>query len=185
MNRRSKLNVLLASTLLSLLLASASHAELITVRFEGTVIRVFVQNRPQLQGFDFPDVGDPFTGFYKFDSTALDTANSPEQGSFQTVLSESALKVSIGDFRFEGAASGIVAFRDLYGVDDWIPGIELISDPTLAQILNLRDFSLTVTGQSLFSNPNILPLAPPSLAGNVGSLSISMKNSLIFRRHSG
>jgi hypothetical protein len=150
----------------TLLLTAESRGELITFQFSGTVTGISIDDfRPELQGIDFPDVGDPFRGFYTFDSTAQDTASSSEQGSFRTVLPHWALMVSIGDFRFEGRASGILTFQNHYEVGDFIPSIELTSDPALAETLDRNNFSLVVRKENLFADPNILPLTPPSLEG--------------------
>jgi hypothetical protein len=147
------------------LCAVDGRAELVTVKFAGTVTGVSVQNQPQLQGIDFPDVGDLFTGYYRFDSAAPDTANSPGQGSFHTVLSDKALVASIGDFEFNGLANVIVTSQIHYVVGDWIPSIELTSDPALAQILDHNNFSLVVRKDNLYLDPNELPSTPPSLDG--------------------
>jgi hypothetical protein len=172
-----KLSFLLASSLVWLGLSCTSKAELITVRFAGTVNGVFVQNRPQLQGYDFPDVGDPFTGFYKFDSTAQDTASSPQQGSFKTLMPNNTLSVSVGDFHFKGMSTVIVAFQNAYALGDHISSIELVSNASLSQLLDIKNFSLSITRQNLHNDPNILPFPPHTLDGSLGSLSISMKPS--------
>jgi hypothetical protein len=156
---------LLASSSLLLVFAANAHGELITVRFAGTVTGVSVQNRPELQGFDFPQVGDPFVGFYRFESTAQDTAASPSQGSFHTTLQENAVVASIGNLHFEGVSTSIVTFQDQYEVGDHLPKIELTSDPVLGQLLNVNHFSLVVEKDNLYSDPNLLPLSPPSLDG--------------------
>jgi hypothetical protein len=164
MIRILRLTAILGSLLLVLPFADMARCELITFEFTGTVTSVTVQNFTGRQNFDFPDVGDPFTGFYTFDSNAPDTANSPEQGSYHTVLPGHAVVVSIGGFEFAGRASGIVTFQDYYGAHDWLPPIQLTSNPSLAQILDRHSFSLVITKEDLFPGP-ILPLTPPSLAG--------------------
>jgi hypothetical protein len=174
----SSLIAIVALTFASLAMTGITRAEIIKVRFEGTVDGVSVLNRPELQGFDFLDVGDPFTGFYKFDSAALDTANSTEQGSFKTHLPDGALSISVGDFHFVGDTTVIVAFQNIYSVGDHIPHIGLISNSALSEILNIRNFSLTVNRPNLHSDPNILPFPPSSLEGSDGTLSIFMSNSL-------
>jgi hypothetical protein len=157
------LRALFGSFLLTLPFAAAARGELITFEFSGTVTSVSVS--PDYQSFDFPDVGDPFTGFYTFDSDAHDSANSPEQGTYYTVLPERAIVVSIGEIQFEGSANGILTFQNYYGVGDWIPNIEITSDPTLGTTLDHNNFSLIVRKEELFSDPNVLPLTPPSLVG--------------------
>lgn len=163
MNRVRPLSVMLGSFLLIVPFVPAARCELITFAFKGTVTSVSVS--PEYQSVDFPDVGDPFTGFYAFDSDAPDTANSPDVGGFTTILLNTALAVSIGEFRFEGQAITIGTFDNYYGVGDFIPSIELTSDPSLAQLLNHNNFSLVIAEDNLFSDPNVLPLTPPSLNG--------------------
>ena len=63
MNPVSRLRAIIASSLLTLPLAGETRAELITFEFSGTVTEVRADTwRPQLQGYDFPDIGDLFTG---------------------------------------------------------------------------------------------------------------------------
>jgi hypothetical protein len=155
-------------------LVSPARSELITFEFTGTVTSVSIQNGFGLQNFDFPDVGDSFTGFYTFDSNAQDTADSPGQGSFKTLLPSRAIVTMIGDFEFEGRANVIVATRDQYAVGDHIPSIELTSNPALAQILSHHNFSLAVGDEDLFEDPNVLPVTPPSLIGTQHGLYLSM-----------
>ena len=81
------------------------------------------------------------------------------------MLSGGALRTTIGEFRFDGAAVSISTYQDIYEAVDWIPSIELISDPTLAEILGRNNFSLVITRENLISEPNIVPLTPPSLFG--------------------
>jgi hypothetical protein len=170
-----KLSFLLASSLVWHGLACTSQAELITVRFAGTVNAVSVRIRPELQPYDFPDIGDPFIGFYKFDSTRHDSAPESDQGLWYNVVSGNALDVSIADFRFEGSTNAITASPNRYAVGDSTPSIELTSDTTLAQILNRVNFSLSVFRMDLFPDPNLLPLIPPSPPGNI---SLSMDSHL-------
>src|SRR4051812_25619757 len=125
MKRKCRLHVAFVSVVFLLLFAVKSHSELITVQFAGTVTSVSVQNRPQLAGYEFPHVGDAFTGYYKFDSIAPESANSPDEGVFYTTLPDTAVHVSIGTFQFNGSADGIVTTINSYSVGDWIPPIEL------------------------------------------------------------
>jgi hypothetical protein len=143
--------------------AATARCELITVEFSGTVTSVSVDR--DYQSYDFPDIGDPFTGLYRFDSNAPDTAASPEAGGFTTSLSNTALGVSIGEFRFAGRAIAIGTFQNYYEVGDWLPSIELTSDPALAQLLERNQLALVIRRENLFQDPNILPLTPPSLVG--------------------
>jgi PEP-CTERM motif len=162
MNPRLPLRALVGALLLTLPFAAAARGELITVQFIGTVTSV---NRQQLEGFDLPDVGEPLTGFYKFDSTAQDLlASAPDHGLFGTFLPARAVVVSIGDFTFEGPSSRIDTFQDHYLVSE--DYLELTSNPAIAQILRgFNSFNLHVRKDNLFSDPNTLPLSPPSLDG--------------------
>lgn len=161
------------------------RGELITFQFSGTVTSVFVAGGYGLRNFEFPHVGDSFTGFYTFDSNAPDAADSPDVGGFHTVLPQAALSVSIGATQLEGRGVVIQAIRNLaprnyYGTEDWIPGIELTSNPALAQILNRNHFSLSIAGEDLFSDPNVLPLTPPSLVGAERHLTMTMDSGFNF-----
>jgi hypothetical protein len=158
---------IVGALLLTLPFAAAARGKLITVQFAGTVTSVFVENRPQLQGVDFPDVGDSFTGFYKFDSTAQDLWADSDVGVFLTTLSDTAVGVMIGDIQFEGSANTINTLHNYYWVGDY-NGMELTSNPALAEILERfgpNRFYLAVRKDNLFSDPNTLPLSPPSLDG--------------------
>jgi hypothetical protein len=150
-----------ASALVSLWFPGYARGELVTVKFSGTVTSVSVH--PLFQSYDFPDVGDSFTGYYRFDSTTQDSASLSDRGSFRTSSSQPAIGVTIGDFQFEGTANQILTFQNQYSVADYIPSIELTSHPELAQILGRKNFTLTVKKENLYSDPNILPLSPPSL----------------------
>jgi len=156
--------------LLTLSIPPEARSELITFAFTGTVTSVFVD--PDYQSFDFPDVGDPFTGFYSFDSNAPDSDGSPERGVFTTVLSDRAVRVSIGPLRLEARSSGVVTYQDSYYAGNWItshidgmPNIAVTSDPALGQLLGNNLFFLVVGRDNLISDPNVLPLTPPSLVG--------------------
>jgi hypothetical protein len=143
-----RLRALLASSLLTLPIAGTAHCDLITFGFTGKVTSVSVD--PDYQGFNFPDVDDPFAGSYTFDSNAPDTVGSPDQGGFTTVLPGSALRVRAGDFQFEGRAITIGTSQNYYEVGDYIPSIELTSHPALAQLLDHNNFSFfdVVAGRS-------------------------------------
>jgi hypothetical protein len=154
---------IIGSLLPTLLFAGEGRCELITFAFTGTVTSVSVDR--DYQGFDFPDVGDPFSGRYTFDSNAPDTANSPEHGGFGTVLPKRAVGIRIGEFQFEGRASVIGTHEDLYSAGDGIPSIELTSHAAVAELLDHNNFSLVIIKENLFVDPNVLPLTPPSLAG--------------------
>jgi hypothetical protein len=128
---------------------------------------------------DFPSVGDPFTGFYTIDSNAIDRVGEPARGGFRTVLSTTAIGVTIGDLGFEGLATSLSTRPDSYEIRDWIPSIELTSDPSLAQRLDFHNFLLEVRRDNLLENPDNLPLQPPSLAGaEVASLRMILDNGL-------
>lgn len=141
---------------------TAACAELITFQFSGTVTSVTVR-KSSLQAFAFPNVGDRFAGFYTFDSNSF--RNSPNGTSGVTILPDRAVGVTIGGFEFEGAAIVIGISQNSYTVSDWIPLIELTSNPALAAILDRNRFELVVRKQNLFPDPNTLPLTPPSLVG--------------------
>ena len=160
MNHVLRPSVFMATILLSLPFAAESRGELITVHFAGTVTSV--TRGPSVKGFDFPDVGDPFIGFYKFDSTAQDLQPQPDTGVFGTTLSDIAIGVTIGDFQFEGFESVIFDRHDFYDVGG---AVELTSNAALAQIIatSQKTFSLNVSRSDLLSDPNILPLSPPPL----------------------
>ncbi|MEX2093029.1 MAG: hypothetical protein WD971_10155 [Pirellulales bacterium] len=152
--------------LMVLTFTAEAHCELITVRFSGTLTTVFV-HFPQLQGFDFPEIGDRLSGFYKFDSTAQDVQPHSDQGLFITSVSDTAVSVRIEDFQFEGATSVIGTYQNVYLVGAMQP-FELTSNPALAEILEdigYNRFSLLVEKDNLYSNPNMLPLSPPTLDG--------------------
>ena len=70
MNRAFPLSALLCTFILTLAFAAEGRSELITFAFAGTVTTVSVLVPPDFQSSDFPDVGDPFTGFYTFDLSA-------------------------------------------------------------------------------------------------------------------
>jgi hypothetical protein len=157
--------------LLTLANASEVRSELITFEFSGTVTRVTVDGDYQI--YDFPDVGDPFTGFYTFDSSIPDAENFPLGGLWYNP--NQRLMVSIGGFGFEGHASAILIFANYYEAADHIPSIDLTSNPSLAQILDNNNFSLVVRKENLVADPNVLPLSPPSLAGaDQASLTVSL-----------
>ena len=75
MNRLLGLSVIMGPFVVAVPIAGEARGELITFAFSGTVTTARVIPCPPLQGYDFPDVGDPFTGIYTFDSNATDTAN--------------------------------------------------------------------------------------------------------------
>jgi hypothetical protein len=129
----------LGASLLTLPFAAETRAELITFQFAGTVTSVTVD--PAYQSYDFPDIGDPFAGFYKFDSNTRDGAVGADLGSFTTVLSERVIGVSVGEFQFEGLSVNIGTSQDFYDVGDLIPSIELSSNPALAHILDNNNCS--------------------------------------------
>lgn len=178
MNRSFRRNAVLGSLLALAVFAAPARAELITFEFTGAVTRVDAW-APEYQGL--LQVGDPFRGFYIFDSGTQDTDSLPVRGIFTTVLSTTAIGVTIGDLQFEGLATDILTGTGIYAIGDWIPGIELTSDPSLAQRLNRNHFSLEVRKDNLLADPNTLPLQPPSLIGaDVASLRMSLDNSLNF-----
>jgi hypothetical protein len=164
MNPLLPLRALVGALLLTLPLAAAARGELITVEFLGTVTDVFVIQDPS--PFDFPDVGEPFTGYYTFDSTTPDGALSAGQGIFLTVLPDTALAVSVGDFQFKGSGNGIVTSRFHYSISDIEP-FELTSNPPFEQIYRYANFRLVIGRDNLLADPNVLPLSPPSLDGAV------------------
>jgi hypothetical protein len=176
-----KLSFLLASSLVWLGLSCTSKADLITVRFGGTVnaVRVIHRvDRPELREIDFPEIGDLFTGYYTFDSSLHDLAPEANHGLWYNVLSENAISVTIGEFAFRGNGLAISTSADYYSVSDWIPSLELISDQPLPPSRYAFNFSLNVFRDGLFSDPNILPNIPPSLDSAMGGLSLSMRDSL-------
>ncbi|MEX2093027.1 MAG: PEP-CTERM sorting domain-containing protein [Pirellulales bacterium] len=166
MNRDLRLSALVGAILLALPFAAEARGELITFKFDGTVtsVSVSVQSQHQLDGVDFPNVGDPFTGFYRFDSTAQDIVPQSDEGVFVTTLSDTAIGVQIGDFQFEGPDSVVSAFQNGYGVGH-LESLKLTSNPAVAQILPVNRFNLSVGKDNLFLDPNTLPLSPPSLDG--------------------
>jgi hypothetical protein len=164
-----------ASALFSLWLPGHARGELVTFKFTGTVTSVSVD--PRLQSYDFPDVGDPFTGYYRFDSAAQDTDESPDEGNFSTVLPYIAVAVSIGEFEFQGRSTSISTYPGLYSVGDHLPKIELTSNLELAQILNRNHFNLVIDKDNLILDPNMLPLSPPSLDGAQSYLRMVMDRS--------
>ncbi|HEX2474952.1 MAG TPA: PEP-CTERM sorting domain-containing protein [Lacipirellulaceae bacterium] len=156
-----------AAGILALLVASDGRSELVTFRFEGTVIDVLI-DIPDFWGtpnVDWPDIGASFSGFYTFDSTATDTAMSPEQGSYHTVLENAtAVDVRVGELNLQGAATYVVTFSSIYGAGDWIPSLELVSHPEDADIFTRNNFQLSIRKDGLLPGP-ILPLTPPPLDG--------------------
>jgi hypothetical protein len=176
MNQLFRHIALIVPSVLALSFAAEGRGELITVKFAGTVTSVSVDN--DFQSYDFPDVGDPFNGYYRFDSTAPDTANSAGQGTFRTVLPTKAIMVRIGDFQFEGPANVIVTSKFHYVVGDIEP-FKLMSDDVLGQILRRNNFTLNVGKENLISDPNTVPISPPSLDGAVErSLRMEMSRPL-------
>src|SRR5687768_6852352 len=84
------------------------RGELVTFRFEGKVTRVGIDipDYEETPSIDWPDVGTSLSGFYTFDSTATDTAGSPEQGAYHAVLEDTAaVDVRVGELILQGAAS--------------------------------------------------------------------------------
>jgi hypothetical protein len=163
-------------------LAAPSRGELITVKFAGTVTDVRVDYHPQLQDVDFPEVGDPITGFYRFDSNVPDSENSPLGGLWYNSLPNTtkAIMVSVGDFQLQGSANGIITFEDYYAVGDREPF--RVTSPEEARILIRNNFSLVVLKDNMFSDPNVLPLSPPSLDGALEQYLLVTMHSL---RHPG
>ena len=102
----SKIRLLIASAILiaSLTPTNQARAEIITFEFAGVVTGVdfSLDGQLALGDIDLPAIGTPFTGYYKFDSTAVDTISSPLRGGYSTILTENAVEVSIGEFRLEG-----------------------------------------------------------------------------------
>lgn len=175
MNRSLRLTAVLGSQLVMVAFAATGRGELITFEFTGTVTSVQVMG-PEYQSINFPRTDDPFTGFYTFDSDTQVTTDLPERGGFRTVLTTTAIGVTIGDLQFEGLATSISTFPSLYEAGDWIPGIELTSDPSLAQRLNHNNFQLEVRKENLLDD--LLPLEPPSLVGaEVAQLRMSLDDS--------
>src|SRR5690349_8630027 len=101
------LRYICGAVLLSLPFAGQSRGELITFQFAGTVTSVVVRGESDLQGFVFPSVGDPMTGFYRFDSTTPDSAQSSSAGLFSTALPDIAMHVDAGNLQFEAMSNGI------------------------------------------------------------------------------
>lgn len=159
------------------MLSSAARGELITFGFSGTVTSVRLDQFSWPSGFNGPKVGDPFTGFYTFDSNAPDKADPPDAGAFTSVLPDTAIGISIGELKLSGRAVSISTFDNYYEAGDWIPSIEVISNTSLARILDRNQVSLVIRHDNLFSDPNLLPLTPPSLVGASSIVTLEMFNS--------
>ncbi len=160
MNRILRTCAILGAILLSVSLATESSGELITFQFSGTVTTVV--DRDNLEGFDFPGIGDPITGFYRFDSTTPDDVQDPSRGVFNISLPDTALRVLIGNLWLEALSYPIGITQNSYGVGGLI---EFTSSPPLPAAIYRTFFGLGVTKDNLFSDPNVLPLSPPSLDG--------------------
>jgi hypothetical protein len=153
---------LVALCLFGFAFTTEGRCEVITIRFSGTVTSILA--RPEFRGIDFPEVGDSFTGFYRFESTAPDIWPSTEIGLFEV----KSLNARIGNLQVEGwdnteqLYNTIATFRDSYFVHS--EPLEIPSHPELAaQIRGINFFSLTVSKNDLFADPNTLPLFPPLL----------------------
>jgi hypothetical protein len=145
----------------------AVRGELVIFHFEGKVTHVAI-DIPEYEStlsIDWPDVGTSISGFYTFDSTATDTAASPEQGAYHAVLDNAvAVDVRVGELVLQGLASFVATYSSIYQAGDWIPSLELISHPDDANILRHNNFQLSIRKDGLLPGP-ILPLAPPPLDG--------------------
>jgi hypothetical protein len=144
------------------------RGELVTFRFDGRVTDVQVDipdywGKPNIQ---WPAVGTPFTGVYTFDGSVPDTAGSAEQGVYHLVVDDiSAVDVSVGELRLQGASSFVATYASFYEAGDWIPRIELVSHPEGATLFNRSNFQLSIEKDGLLPDP-ILPLAPPPIIGS-------------------
>ncbi len=165
MKRTTRSLLLIAMMTIS---ASRLHGEFVTFRFEGTVSEVNFEPWPELSEDALPPVGSAFCGFYRFDSMAVDAASDRYQNSYHTLSPDGGVSVSIGDLQWKAPHTYILTFHDSpsgidsYEAGDWL-GIDLISHPSVANILDRWNFQLRVLGdQNLLSKP--LPSIPPSLA---------------------
>jgi hypothetical protein len=114
---------------------------------------------------DWPEVGTSFTGFYTFDSTAMDTAAAPEQGAYHEVLENAvAVDVAVGNLNLQGSSTFVATYSSIYAAGDWIPSLELVSHPEDAEIFTRNNFQLSIRKDGLLPGP-ILPLTPPSIDG--------------------
>jgi hypothetical protein len=145
-------------------------AELVTFKFTGTVTSVSVN--PLFQSYDFPDVGDSFNGSYTFDSRAPDTESSQNGGLWHNVIPHKPLEISIGDYYFRGPASTILTAHDYYSVGDWIPSIELTSNPALGQALRKNNFLLVVQKDDLFWTPTLYHYHLPRFKAHWSGISV-------------
>lgn len=160
MNRSFHLKAAIGSLLVMAVFTAPGRGELITFQFTGSVTSVQVFES-EYQSIDFPQTGDPFTGFYSFDSDNQDTDDLPVRGGFRTVLSTTAIGATIGDLQFEGLSTNVTTGSSVYYASSWIPNMELTSDPLLAQRLVINHFQLEVRRESLLDE--LLSLEPPSL----------------------
>lgn len=145
-------------------------AEPRTFGFRGAVTRVVTE--PGFRGtplVNWPAVGSTFEGTYTFESTRPDTAGSESQGVY-TTSPGGDVHVSAGDFRWSAPASFVsviepsgTAGEDVYEAGDWIPGVELISHPDLAQFFDRWNFHLVLRGGDDLLDGTGLPFVPPSL----------------------
>ena len=75
---------------------------------------------------------------------------------------DTALRVLIGNLWLEALSYPIGITQNSYGLGGLI---EFTSSPPLPAAIYRTFFGLGVTKDNLFSDPNVLPLSPPSLDG--------------------
>jgi hypothetical protein len=150
--------------LFSLGIAPDGSAQSIKYRFTGTVTSVFVEPS-DVDGIDFPNVGDPFSGFYWIDASAPDSDDDPGEGLFVSSVPTPTMAGATGELQFEQSGSILFTAQDQYRV---FGNVEVTSDPPIPPRISSRRFYLTVFKDNLLSDPDILPLSPPSLEGASG-----------------